>query len=705
LRPLRTLVAALAAAAALARGPQQAAAQGAPSEWLESLRRVLPAAERFTDRQGDPPVFRAFRSDPAGGAEILAGYAFVTSDFSPEEMGFDGPIEVLVGMDTLGVLTGVHVLGYHESLRSSRGDFLATPGFQEQFSGKSVTDAFQVKRDVAGITGASISVGAMSRGIRNSARRVALSLGIGSIARASAAPLLDPVTIPVDQLARMSWTDMVLRGLVQQLRVLDKGRTAAGISLFFLRDPGIAELVIGPSIVADARARAGARAEERHWVVAGVDGPLGGGVNLARLELVQGEDTVRVADEDVLLFGPPREGKLDGQVTMTRIVLVDRAVDMSRPFTFLLDLRPALEVFRAEYPGARPGATATGPAGPGAAIEAADDSSASTVEAAPTAPVAVGATPDDSDATSAASPSQNSDPLDLTFAQDETLLSRTLAGTSWVRVGLLMCVLALAAVAFASKRARVRWISLAVTVIYLGVIDRGFLSVSHITSGIRVGPQVYLSDLPLLLLVAFTLLTTLLWGRVFCGYLCPFGVLQDVLDRVTPRRFKRELPQRVHERATLTKYGVLAIVLAPALVGSGVGIYQYFEPFGTVFFWSRSALLWAIAAALLAASVIIPRFYCRYVCPLGAALALASFLSPFRIARVEQCGVCKVCEQRCPTRAIRGARIDFAECVRCNVCETKLIEKAGVCRHEMSEVRSRLVTLKVVPPSGRVVAE
>jgi polyferredoxin len=363
-------------------------------------------------------------------------------------------------------------------------------------------------------------------------------------------------------------------------------------------------------------------------------------------------------------------------------------------------------VFRAEYPGARPGATATAPAGPADAIEAADDSSASTVEAAPTALVAADATPDSADATSAASPSQNSDPLDLTFAQDETLLSRTLAGTSWIRVGLLMCVLALAAVAFASKRARVRWISLAVTVLYLGVIDRGFLSVSHITSGIRVGPQVYLSDLPLLLLVAFTSLTTLLWGRVFCGYLCPFGVLQDVLDRVTPRRFKRELPQRVHERATLTKYGVLAIVLAPAVVGSGVGIYQYFEPFGTVFFWSRSALLWAIAAALLAASVIIPRFYCRYVCPLGAALALASFLSPFRIARVEQCGVCKVCEQRCPTRAIRaGGSINFPECVRCNVCETKLIEKAGVCRHEMSEVRSRLVTLKVAPPKGGVVAE
>ena len=64
------------------------------------------------------------------------------------------------------------------------------------------------------------------------------------------------------------------------------------------------------------------------------------------------------------------------------------------------------------------------------------------------------------------------------------------------------------------------------------------------------------------------------------------------------------------------------------------------------------------------------------------------------------CGVCKVCEQRCPTHAIEGSRIDFKECVRCNVCEVKLIQKAGVCRHDMGVVRSRLVELKVGTKRG-----
>ena len=83
------------------------------------------------------------------------------------------------------------------------------------------------------------------------------------------------------------------------------------------------------------------------------------------------------------------------------------------------------------------------------------------------------------------------------------------------------------------------------------------------------------------------------------------------------------------------------------------------------------------------------------MCPLGAALAIGSLISLKRIRRVEQCGHCKVCEQGGPTGAIRSEVVDFKECVRCNVCETKLIEKAGVCRHDMEIILPRLVQLRV----------
>jgi polyferredoxin len=126
------------------------------------------------------------------------------------------------------------------------------------------------------------------------------------------------------------------------------------------------------------------------------------------------------------------------------------------------------------------------------------------------------------------------------------------------------------------------------------------------------------------------------------------------------------------------------------VVAPNVSIFQYFEPFGTIFFFSQSVLLWVILIAFLISSSVVKRFYCRYACPLGAALGVVSLISPFKIKRVEQCSICKVCEHACPTGAIRGPNIDFKECVRCDLCEIKLIERAGVCKHEIEDVKARV---------------
>jgi len=199
----------------------------------------------------------------------------------------------------------------------------------------------------------------------------------------------------------------------------------------------------------------------------------------------------------------------------------------------------------------------------------------------------------------------------------------------------------------------------------------------------------FLADLPLLLIVVFTLVTTFFWGRVFCSSLCPFGALQDLITRFVPRKFQRELPQAIHDKAIYIKYAVLALLVVTALTFSELSLFQYFEPFGTIFYFSQSILLWVILIAFLLASTMISRFYCRYACPLGAALGVVSLVSPWRIKRVQQCQVCKVCEHACPTGAIRGPDIDFKECVRCDVCEIKLIATSGVCKHSVEEVAAR----------------
>ena len=102
----------------------------------EQLAGVLPLADRFDSKAGDPPVFKGYSLDPASGVESLMGYAFITSDFQPEVEGYSAPIRVLVGMDLTGALTGIEILYYRESLQSSRGGLSEPNKFPVAVPGK-----------------------------------------------------------------------------------------------------------------------------------------------------------------------------------------------------------------------------------------------------------------------------------------------------------------------------------------------------------------------------------------------------------------------------------------------------------------------------------------------------------------------------------------------------------------------------------------
>jgi ferredoxin len=746
LRAVRAaMLVAVGAGLPLVAAPANAHAQRVARVARLLFEEVMPGADRFADPAGDPPVVRAFRTD-ADGTETLHGYVFLTSDLPPEQFGYSGPIEALVGMRPNGTLTGMRVTDYRESYMQSMGDFLRRPGFQEQFADKHIGDPFQLWGDIEGISRVSISVRALSRGVRDASRRVANAYGLTE-ELAVGTEVVDPVG--------RSWFELRQLGVVQRFEVTEPGEGSAGIALAHITNERLGEYFLGAQLYERALQSAERRGGAENLVLYAIDGSR---LRLFRQQgwsIVQEGDTTAIDPRNVVSLGLPSGGVVSGEATMVGLMLVDGSVDVSRPFTFVYDLNELgvhtveyvtqeARVVRAEEAAAEEAqaadAAAALDAAAGAAAEEAETAEATEEAVAAGAAAGVGDTAlrrppggvgtdgrdavDSAAATeraaeagvradSSSAPGTVDDPigtpdraagrpdaaqdgsLDFTVSEDESLFQRTLAGTSWIRVGIMLLVLALGAAAFFTKIVALRWTALAVTLVVLGFVDGGFLSVSHITSGIWAGMGVYLRDIPLLLIVTFTVVTTLVWGRVFCGFLCPFGALQDFIDRVVPRGLRRPLPQRVHDRAVWAKYGVLAIIVVPALLGSRVSTYEYFEPFGTVFFRSPSVLLWAIAGAFLAASVVVPRFYCRYACPLGAALGMLSFVSPRRIRRVEQCTVCKVCEQKCPTGAIRGPDIDFPECVRCNVCEVQLREKAGVCRHDMDDIRPRLVQLRV----------
>jgi transcriptional regulator of nitric oxide reductase len=135
------------------------------------MKQLFPTAT-FSAKVPDPPHFKAFAPSPAP-PQTLVGLVFWTTEMEPLERGYDGPIKILVGMDTKGVLTGVVVAGHNEPY----GDFsVDLPEFAAQFKGKSIRDPFRVGGDVAAVSRATITITSAARAIRISARRIATQL-------------------------------------------------------------------------------------------------------------------------------------------------------------------------------------------------------------------------------------------------------------------------------------------------------------------------------------------------------------------------------------------------------------------------------------------------------------------------------------------------------------------------------------------------
>jgi transcriptional regulator of nitric oxide reductase len=160
--------------AALVLGVMAVAHTQSPSDptLQAQLKQLFPSAGGFSAKVLDPPHYKVFAPSPAP-PQTLAGIAFWTTELEPLERGYDGPIKMLVGMDTKGVLTGVIVAGHNEPY----GDFsVDTPEFAAQFKGKSIRDAFRVGQDVDAVSRATITITSATRAIRNSSRRIATRL-------------------------------------------------------------------------------------------------------------------------------------------------------------------------------------------------------------------------------------------------------------------------------------------------------------------------------------------------------------------------------------------------------------------------------------------------------------------------------------------------------------------------------------------------
>ena len=150
-------------------GTLVAAGQPSGPTLQDRLQLLFPSATSFSPKEGNPPHFKAF-VEGEGAERTLLGYAFYTTDLEPLERGYDGPIQILVGIDLKGVITRIIVVDHNEPYGNFSVD---PPQFAAQFVEKSIRDRFRVGEDIDAITTATLTVTSATRAVRNGARRMA----------------------------------------------------------------------------------------------------------------------------------------------------------------------------------------------------------------------------------------------------------------------------------------------------------------------------------------------------------------------------------------------------------------------------------------------------------------------------------------------------------------------------------------------------
>jgi NosR/NirI family transcriptional regulator, nitrous oxide reductase regulator len=239
---------------------------------------------------------------------------------------------------------------------------------------------------------------------------------------------------------------------------------------------------------------------------------------------------------------------------------------------------------------------------------------------------------------------------------------------------------ALALVSFFRKDQRLKYVTLAACVALLGFWKSQLITIVNVFGLISLDLPIFRYSLAWYLLATFTVVSTVLWGRLYCGRMCAFGALTQLMDATLPASWRREPPAWLERRAAYVKYGLLVFAIVYFLVTRDRLIYRYIEPFW-MFGFHGSALMWSLLAALLVATIFVRNLYCRFLCPVGAALGvISSVTTVFSIKRWKECNTCKICEKACEWGAIQGPKIIKSECVRCDDCERIYADEAK-CVH------------------------
>jgi len=185
-------------------------------------------------------------------------------------------------------------------------------------------------------------------------------------------------------------------------------------------------------------------------------------------------------------------------------------------------------------------------------------------------------------------------------------------------------------------------------------------------------------------LLAAVIVISLIMGKGFCGWICPFGSLMEwlrLLGKKTLGIKKSFIPDSVEKKMRYLKYGVIFLILVPTYY-TGRMVFEDYDPFVAFFHFGRNMSgdlmpAYIILAVVLVASLFSSRFWCRYFCPLGALLGLLNKISLFSIRRDSKtCKECWTCSKKCPV----GVMLDEDNVIKSVEC-TACLECVNACTH------------------------
>ena len=212
----------------------------------------------------------------------------------------------------------------------------------------------------------------------------------------------------------------------------------------------------------------------------------------------------------------------------------------------------------------------------------------------------------------------------------------------------------------------IRYITLLTSIFLIGFYMNIPLSLVNIFNVLTGRLPITIDNLSMLIFLAFIFISLIIFGRIYCGWICPYGAIQEYISLWQKK--SNEL-----NKLSFLKYVFLWIVLMIAFTYDKP-TYCVYEPFIPMFTLKGNTLFFSLLIVTLIGAMFFKRYYCKYFCPVGAVLSCCSFFTLKKLKnKTEKCILCKKCVNVCPTNAIKikpenVVWISLYDCIQCNEC-------------------------------------